>query len=484
MEAHDVAPPDPSAVAASVPGPPAPPLPDVDVESVSDVPPEQQTPFVPQAPVRGASARSTPARSAPVHGAGPDANAASSTVDAAPRGPEAASVTQYLAYYFRGEGDEGGEHTRLLREAYARAQHSDRQPFWMALGAILVICLVLSGVVLWQSYQQDRHEALAEQVFQDLKRQDLALAQLRISIEADRPLSTQLVQQERERRMLAARYDGYVQELGLHRRLTEEERIIHRLARVFGESEFSIPAGFIREVNETIDDYWLGPGRARFVEAVERAQANDYVQPIVTAMMDRGLPPEFFYLALQESDFRTDAVGPRTRWGIAKGMWQFIPSTGRTFGLGIGPRAEERIVDPDDDRHDFRKSTQAAAQYLQTIYATEAQASGLLVIASYNWGEHRVTAKLSRLKPYGIPEAAFEGMAQTPQDRNYWRFLTEYRDRIPEETRDYVLKVFAAAVIGSDPEHFGFDFENPLRDAIESAHAALRADPGAVAALR
>ena len=43
-----------------------------------------------------------------------------------------------------------------------------------------------------------------------------------------------------------------------------------------------------------------------------------------------------------------------------------------------------------DERHDFEKSTLAAVQYLRDIYDTEAQASGLLVMASYNWGERRV----------------------------------------------------------------------------------------------
>jgi hypothetical protein len=414
------------------------------------------------------------------------------------------SVTAYLNYYFQGDESEGGEHTRLLRKAYRRARHTERRRFLVLVAGVLGVCLVLAVVALWQYQQRERLEGLAEQVFLDLKRQDLALAQFRLRLETDRPIADDLLQRERERRMLAARYTGYVQELGLHRRLSPEEQIIHSVARIFGESEFSMPAGFVREVRATIHDYWLGPGRARYERAVKRAQSNGYVEPIVHEMMRRGLPPEFFYLALQESDFRTDAVGPRTRWGIAKGMWQFIPSTARLFGLTPGPRADDRVYDPADDRHDFRASTGAAARYLQTIYTTEAQASGLLVIASYNWGEHRVTRKLSQMddRPaggspmngsgdagralpgnasddtldaafYGIPEEAFAGMAPNPGDRNYWRFLTEYRTRIPEETRAYVLRVFAAAVIGQDPRHFGFDFDDPLQAAIESFDASL-----------
>jgi hypothetical protein len=89
-----------------------------------------------------------------------------------------------------------------------------------------------------------------------------------------------------------------------------------------------------------------------------------------------------------------------------------------------------------------------------------AQASGLLAMASYNWGEHRVVDKLDDLSgPQTIPRAALEGIPENPSARNYWRFLGEYANRMPTETKVYVLKIFSAAVIGEDPR---FDIDNPL----------------------
>jgi soluble lytic murein transglycosylase-like protein len=229
-------------------------------------------------------------------------------------------------------------------------------------------------------------------------------------------------------------------------------------------------------VKDTIENYWQGPARTDLATSLRRAEAQGYTPFIVQTMREHALPPEFFYLALQESRFNTEAVGPETRWGIAKGMWQFIPTTAQQYGLRIGPRADARVVDPQDERHDFEASTRAAARYLQTIYSTKAQASGLLVIASYNWGEHRVVSKLERLPgPQGIPQGALEGIPENPEDRNYWRFLREYSERMPEETKDYVLKIFSAAVIGQNPQLFGFDFENPLQKYMEAP-----ADPQAV----
>jgi hypothetical protein len=161
------------------------------------------------------------------------------------------------------------------------------------------------------------------------------------------------------------------------------------------------------------------------------------------------LPPQFFYLALEESDFDEAAVGKPTKWGIAKGMWQFIPETGGRFGLTIGPLARFPRPDPGDDRHKWDKSTRAAALYIKEIYSTDAQASGLLVMASYNWGEHRIIDLLKT-------------MPANPKERNFWKVLERHRDQIPKDTYDYVMSIVSAAVIGENPKLFGFGFDNPL----------------------
>lgn len=86
---------------------------------------------------------------------------------------------------------------------------------------------------------------------------------------------------------------------------------------------------------------------------------------------------------------------------------------------------------------------------MKDLYATDAQASGLLIMACYNWGEGRVLPLIRSLP-------------QNPSDRNFWKVLTRYREKIPAETYDYVFSIFSAAVIGEDPKLFGFSFDNPL----------------------
>jgi hypothetical protein len=228
--------------------------------------------------------------------------------------------------------------------------------------------------------------------------------------------------------------------------ISEEEQIILRMARTFGECEINMPKGFVEEVMTYIGKW---QSTSRLANGINRAKENHYIPKIVHAMREYGLPPQFFYLALQESGFNINACGPKTRYGIAKGMWQFIPSTGANYGLRPGPLVDERKPDPRDERHHFGRSTLAAVRYISDIYTTAAQASGLLVMASYNWGERRVVDLI-------------ETMPENPRERNFWQMLTEYKSQIPKETYNYVFYIFSAAVIGENPRLFGFDFDNPL----------------------
>ncbi len=55
-----------------------------------------------------------------------------------------------------------------------------------------------------------------------------------------------------------------------------------------------------------------------------------------------------------------------------------------------------------------------------------------------------------------------QSMPANPRDRNFWKLLTKHRDKIPQETYDYVFYIASAALIGENPRLFGFNFDNPL----------------------
>ncbi|MCK5453230.1 MAG: lytic transglycosylase domain-containing protein, partial [Calditrichia bacterium] len=251
-----------------------------------------------------------------------------------------------------------------------------------------------------------------------------------------------------QQREMSENYDKFLKELHIYDegKLDETEELILRVARIFGECELTIPKDFMGEVKNYIKK-WQTTDRLK--RAITRAEKNGYAEQISKIMIESDLPPQFFYLGLQESDFRQRTVGPKTRYGIAKGIWQFIPKTALKYGLKTGPLVEIEKYDPRDDRFDFSKATLAAAKYIKDIYSTDAQASGLLVAASYNWGERKVASIIRK-------------MPQNPKERNFWKLLKEYRQDFPLETYNYVFYIFSAAVIGENPELFGFEFVNPL----------------------
>jgi membrane-bound lytic murein transglycosylase D len=360
-----------------------------------------------------------------------------------------------------------GQRTQMIRVAFDRISKKQRRKSSVVLGAVLILLAGSMAYALYQRHRVSVLDARAAEVFQTMKSYEVQLVGLRqLAEESESPgLEEQLTRIDSLRQEVMADYDGYVRERGLYRKLgSTEERLIFQTARLFGESEFAVSGSFVEAVLEEIEGYWLSSGgRTRYQEAVQRARENGYTGPIVDALRRQGVTPEFFYLALQESDFKPDAVGPETRWGRAKGMWQFIPTTAERYGLDPGPLAETAQRDPGDQREDFALASNAAARYLRDLHGVLTQASGLLVMAAYNWGEHRVAPRLESLPtPRDVFQAEFAEVPTNPEERNYWTFLTEYGDRMPDQTKDYVIKIFSAAVIGQDPRHFGFDFDNPL----------------------
>ncbi|MEO0559119.1 MAG: FHA domain-containing protein [Bacteroidota bacterium] len=379
--------------------------------------------------------------------------------------------------YFGEGGDEEqmGERTRFIRQAYddlKKAQEEVTEKQHSRYRGLIVAALLVSVVALgYAGYQEYRVRQLrteAVDLFNLLRTNDVAVAQqveiLNQQIEANPQnadsLNVDLERALETRRRTAARYDRFVRSLGVYDGLSSQEELIYRTARAFGESELMIPPDFVDELQVQIN-YWKNGARWR--DGIRRAQLNGHDVDAVNALRRHGMPTEFFFLALQESDFKTRIVGPPTRYGFAKGAWQFIPETGRRYGLESGPLVNERVYDPLDERHDFPQAADAAARYLRDIYIHLTQASGLLVLASYNWGEGNVRPKM-------------RGIANDPESRTYWKFLTTYRSRMPNETKDYVMKIFAAAVIGQNPRLFGIDMDPPVQIALAGGRGGIRTD--------
>jgi len=358
-------------------------------------------------------------------------------------------LSEYIDHYFGDGNTPAGERTMFIRRAFETVQTRQRKKYRVIIAGILLVSVLAAGYGINLHLQTRRQTQIAEDIFYQMKSLQVEIGRTELAVlKATGGKEIGDLVRSRERRLeLERNYDRFLKEIGFYsRNLNESERLILRMARVFGESELAMPPDFVTEVKSYIQK-WQSTDRLK--KAVALAASRNYPHLVANAMLAEDLPPQFFYLALQESNFDLYAVGPRTRMGFAKGPWQFIPKTAMDYGLKIGPQFELPRPDPADERHDFQKATSAAAKYLKFIYSTDAQASGLLVMASYNWGEEKV-----------IP--LVQTLPENPRQRNFWELLAKHRNEIPQETYNYVLSIFSAAVIGENPRMFGFDFDNPL----------------------
>jgi hypothetical protein len=358
------------------------------------------------------------------------------------------SLEDYAQRYFRADDDAPvGDRTMMIRRAFQRIQQEQKRR-----SRIVIAIIALAGVAV-AAYAWHEHtlvlqqEQQAEDWYYKMKDMDVRIAFMEQQAAAAGKDPSSLpgsAQDAADRKNKEKQYDAIVARL-YDRKLDEKDRLILKVTRLFGECDIAAPPDYLAEVKRYIQK-WQSTGR--FARAVKLSQERGYPHVIANAFIAQNLPPQYYYLAMQETNFDAFAIGLTTHWGIAKGMWQFIPETGLKFGLKPGPLQRVASFDNNDERFNWIKATGAAARYIKDIYSTDAQASGLLVMASYNWGEYRVIDRVRAMPP-------------DPRLRNFWRLLANHQ--VPAQTYDYVFYIVSAAVIGENPRLFGFDFDNPLK---------------------
>ena len=195
----------------------------------------------------------------------------------------------------------------------------------------------------------------------------------------------------------------------------------HDLATL--QAEYDIPI----EVNEAVRDYvrffQSRVARKHFVKWLGRS--HRYMDRYRAIMKQEGMPQDTVFLAMIESGFGNFAYS-RAR---ASGPWQFISGTGKLYGL-----KQDFWV---DERRDPEKSAHAAARYLKQLH--QQTGDWRLAWAGYNAGVGRI----------------FKARAQGYDD--FWEMAAvKGRKVLRAETKGYVPKLMAAAIITKHPEAFGF----------------------------
>jgi hypothetical protein len=176
------------------------------------------------------------------------------------------------------------------------------------------------------------------------------------------------------------------------------------------------------------------------------ARSGKYMPMITQVLHDEGVPEELAHLALIESAFLIHSTSPSG----AVGLWQFVPSTARQYGLRIDAWV--------DERRDPLKSTRAAAAYLKDLH--DYFGRWYLAIAAYNAGQ-----------------GAIDRAMQSSGAKDFWSLSAKAKLR--DETRNFVPKFVAASLIASDPNKYGFidlAYEPPMDYEEMEIQGSLRLD--------
>lgn len=224
----------------------------------------------------------------------------------------------------------------------------------------------------------------------------------------------------------------------------EVTEVIEPLEMEMGHSKFTViddREGHIPLIrNNKVDqfiEFFKTRGRKQYSIWLNRYA--EYGHLLETMLAEYNLPPELVYLAMIESGLNPKAYSRAN----ASGMWQFIYSTGKNYGL-----KRTWYV---DERRDPIKATHAACKYLKDLYKEFDH--WYLALAAYNSGSGRVK-RSTRLH----------------QTTDFWQLYS-----LPRETRNYIPYFLSAAIIGRDPDSYGFTVpdKQPFEyDEVELEHSA------------
>jgi membrane-bound lytic murein transglycosylase D len=167
-------------------------------------------------------------------------------------------------------------------------------------------------------------------------------------------------------------------------------------------------------------NYYQGRGRGTMESGLRRS--GQFMKLARHIFKEEGVPVDITWLGQVESAWRPKAVS----WAAASGLWQFVPGTGRQFGL-----KQTAWI---DERNSYEQATRASAKYLKSL-ATRYNGNWELAMAAYNTGAGNVDRAIARA-----------GTA------NFWAIYPY----IYQETRNYVPNILATILIAKNPEKYGF----------------------------
>jgi len=345
------------------------------------------------------------------------------------------------------QGSIGDSQATMLRTVYGANQKTRRRQL-IILSAVIGFALVVIAffVIRMLHYKQllDQAQALR----QEMDGYEKKIEQINKNPEMNKDELKNLISQLEEKQGKLASIKGQIDVDDFDKFYSDplEQRIDEILMR-FGEAEYHIPPEMVERVRYHIDIY---SGRLHDLIGRYIKRKEKYFPMILRILEEKNLPLELAYVSMLESGFNPKALSHAG----ARGIWQFMPRTGRAYGLRVDEHVDERIIP--------EKATYAAAEYFKDLIGIfGGKSSVMLCMAAYNAGEGRVMGALRKID-------------DPLRDRDFWYI---YRmGYLAEETNEYIPRVIALMIISEHPEEYGFGVEKVDEKSLETENDFVEFD--------
>ncbi|MBN1602411.1 MAG: transglycosylase SLT domain-containing protein [Chitinispirillaceae bacterium] len=324
-------------------------------------------------------------------------------------------------------GNLGSTQTSMLRTVH-KAHKSMRRQWYYVVISILTVSLCVIAFFGIRAIQYKQIISKAKILKEDIEEYDKKIASAKSKPTKDKKELERLIKEleEKQKSLSTIKNQIDVADFGKFYEDPLEQRIDEVLVR-FGETDYQIPKEMKERVQHHINIY-SGKMKNTITRYFQRKEK--YFPFIQKVFREKNIPLDLAYVSMLESGFNPMALSHAG----ARGLWQFMPHTGRRFGMIVNDKIDER-TNPE-------KATYAAAEYFKELIGMFGGKSAvMLCMAAYNAGEGRIMGALRKIE-------------DPMRNRDFWYI---YRmGYLAEETNEYIPRVISLIILSEYPDEYGF----------------------------
>jgi hypothetical protein len=326
-----------------------------------------------------------------------------------------------------GRGNLGETQVSMLRTMHGANRKMQRQ--WiMILGVVVLVSVTVIAFFAIRTFQYKGLVSKGLTLRATMDSYEERIARANKNPEGNKRELDSLISALDKAKMALADVKGTIHESDFGKFYSDPlEKTIDEVLMRFGETNYHIPREMVERVKYHISVY-SGPLHNTIAKYISRKEK--YFPMIRRIFKENNLPEDLAYVSMLESGFNPRALSHAG----ARGMWQFMPETGRRYGL--------RVQDAFDERLDPEKASLAAARYFKELIGIfGGRSSVMLAMAAYNAGEGRIVGALRKID-------------NPMRNRDFWYI---YRmGYLAEETNEYIPRVISLLIISEHPQQYNF----------------------------